>query len=165
MPVFIGLIQLPALAAIPDSVEHRLADWLHAATPAEAEIAGTWADDHKVILIAIAVAASLLGIVAGWLVYQRQRFRAIEPTLFAEGWYYDRTITNFMGGPGREGFQAITDFDSTVVDGAVDAVGAGAEQSGKGLRKIQTGYVRQYASVIGIGVVALLVWFLFRGVL
>ncbi|MDX2378506.1 MAG: NADH-quinone oxidoreductase subunit L [Acidimicrobiia bacterium] len=163
--IVIGLIQLPVLAVIPDSVEHRLADWLHAATPAEADIAGSWADDHKLILIAIATAAAFVGIAAGWLVYQRKRFRAIEPVILADGWYYDRTITNFMGGPGREGFQAVADFDSTVVDGAVTAVGASAEVSGKGLRRLQTGYVRQYASVIGIGVVALLFWFVLRGVL
>jgi hypothetical protein len=30
---------------------------------------------------------------------------------------------------------------------------------------VQTGYVRQYAAVIGIGVALLLAWFLLRGVL
>jgi len=163
--VIIGLIQLPSLAAVPDSIEHRLEDWLHVVTPAEADIAGSWADEHVVILIVIATLAALVGIAAGWLVYQRKRFKAIEPTILAGGWYYDRTITNFMGGPGRESFQAVSDFDSTVVDGAVGAVGVGVERSGKGLSRIQTGYVRQYAAVIGLGVVALLAWFIIRGVL
>jgi NADH-quinone oxidoreductase subunit L len=163
--VVIGLIQLPALGAIPDSIEHRLADWLHAATPAEAEITGSWASGHQVILIVIAIAAAAIGIVAAWLIYQRRRFKAIEPTILADGWYYDRTITDFMGGPGREGFQAITDFDTKVLDGAVDAVGTGVQESARGLAKMQTGYLRQYASVIGIGVVLLLAWFVVRGIL
>ena len=107
----------------------------------------------------------IVGIVLGWLVYQRKRLRAIEPTILAEGWYYDRTITNFMGGPGRDGFQAVADFDSKVIDGAVDGVGAEIERSGRGLRRLQTGYVRQYASVIAIGVVLTLLWFVIRGVL
>jgi NADH-quinone oxidoreductase subunit L len=33
------------------------------------------------------------------------------------------------------------------------------------LRRAQTGFVRQYAGVIGIGVVLLLLWFLLRGIL
>jgi NADH-quinone oxidoreductase subunit L len=163
--VVIGMIQLPSLAAIPDSVEHRLADWLEVATPAEAEIAGSWADDHQLVLIVIAIAAVLIGIVAAWLIYQRKRFKAIEPTILADGWYYDRTITDFMGGPGREGFQAITDFDTKVLDGTVNSVGTGVQESGRGLAKLQTGYLRQYASVIGIGVVLLLAWFVVRGIL
>jgi NADH-quinone oxidoreductase subunit L len=71
-----------------------------------------------------------------------------------------------MGNPGREGFQAITDFDAKVVDGAVDGVAVAVKETATGARRSQTGYVRQYAGVIGVGVVLLLAWFvLFRGVL
>jgi NADH-quinone oxidoreductase subunit L len=44
-------------------------------------------------------------------------------------------------------------------------VGTGVQESGRGLAKLQTGYLRQYASVIGIGVVLLLAWFVVRGIL
>ena len=47
----------------------------------------------------------------------------VEPEILAEAWYYDSTITAFMGGPGRQGFEAVAAFDRTVVDGAVNGVG------------------------------------------
>ena len=160
-----GLIQLPSLGIIPDRVEHRLEDWLHVVVPAEAEIDGTWALDNQVFLIVVAIVASLVGVMLGWLVYQRRRIQPFEPALFANGWYYDQTVTRFMGGPGRESFEAIASFDSTVVDGAVNGVGTGIGGAAGELRKGQTGYVRQYGLVIVIGTVLLLGWFLLRGVL
>jgi NADH-quinone oxidoreductase subunit L len=163
--VVIGLIQLPTFAFIPDNIEHRLADWLHEAVPAEAEITETWADDHKLLLIVVAVAASLVGIVLAWLVYQRKRIKAYEPAILADGWHYDRAITWFMGNPGRRGFEQIAAFDRQVIDGGVDGVGTGVRAGAARLRRVQTGYVRQYAAVIGIGVALLLAWFLLRGVL
>jgi len=47
--------------------------------------------------------------------------------------------------------------DQTVVDGAVNGIGLGAEESGGLLRKIQTGRVQEYAAVLfgAAGVVAL----------
>jgi NADH-quinone oxidoreductase subunit L len=163
--IVIGLIQLPSFSAIPDAFQHRLADWLHTALPDEAEVAGTWADDHKLILILIAVAASLIGIVVAWLVYQRKRIRAYEPAILANGWYYDRAISWFMGNPGRREFELIAAFDKDVIDGGVNAVGTGVRGAATRLRRTQTGYLRQYAAVIGIGVVLLLAWFVFRGIL
>jgi NADH-quinone oxidoreductase subunit L len=71
-----------------------------------------------------------------------------------------------MGKPGRRGFEAVTDFDATIVDGAVNGVGVAVQETATGVRKGQTGYVRQYAGIIGIGVVLLLGWFVvIRGIL
>ena len=71
-----------------------------------------------------------------------------------------------MGNPGRDGFQGVADFDAKVVDGAVNGVAVAVKESATGLSKGQTGYVRQYAGVIGIGVVLLLGWFVvIRGML
>ena len=71
-----------------------------------------------------------------------------------------------MGGPGRRGFAAVTWFDAHVVDGAVNGVGRLVRDSAGVARKAQSGYVRQYASAIGVGVVLLLVWFVvIRGIL
>ena len=171
-----GIIQLPSLGIIPDNAQHKLLDWLHplvefGAGPeergiGEAIIDGTWADDNKVLLIAIAVASALLGIVVGLLVYQFKKAKAIEPELLARGWRYDEAIAWFMGKPGRAGFQAIADGDGKVIDGAVNGVGTLVRGVGGQARKAQTGYVRQYAGVIGIGVVLLLGWFVvIRGIL
>ena len=55
--------------------------------------------------------------------------RARRPTrsscqVLAKGWYYDSSISAFMGGPGRKAFDAVAWFDSTVIDGAVNGVGS-----------------------------------------
>jgi NADH-quinone oxidoreductase subunit L len=53
-----------------------------------------------------------------------------------------------------------------VVDGAVNGVATLVRETSNQVRKVQTGYVRQYAGVIGIGVVLLLGWFVvIRGIL
>ena len=161
-----GVIQLPSLGIIPKGMQHKLEDWLHAVVPDEAEITGTTAYDMKVVLIFVAIACAVAGIVAGWAVYQNKKAKPIEPELFARGWHYDEAISWFMGNPGRKGFDAVAAFDSKVVDGAVNGVATVVRESAGQVRKGQTGYVRQYAGVIGIGVVLLLGWFVvIRGIL
>ena len=86
----------------------------------------------------------------------------MEPEILAEAWYYDRTIAAFMGGPGRQGFEAVATFDAEVVDGAVNGVAATVRGSGRGLRVLQTGFVRSYALGVAVGVVGLLAYFLTR---
>ena len=160
-----GVIQLPSF--FPGSTyDHRLEDWLHPVVPGEAEIDGTWAADHVAILVAIAVACSFAGIAAGIAIYQYKKAKPFEPDLFAKGWHYDAAVSWFMGNPGRRGFQDVADFDSNVVDGAVNGVATLVRETSTQARKGQTGYVRQYAGVIGIGVVLLLGWFVvIRGIL
>ena len=156
-----GFIQLP----FSDSTK-RLEHWLHHVVPGEADISGTWAYDNKYLLLVIAIVVAVAGILLGMAVYLWHRVRPVEPKLLAEGWYYDQAISEFMGGPGREAFEGTAWFDAHVVDGAVD----GTSRSVRGLarvgRKVQSGYVRAYAAVIGLGVVVVLLWFVVvRGLL
>ena len=118
------------------------------------------------LLLVIAIVVAVAGILLGMAVYLWHRVRPVEPKLLAEGWYYDQAISEFMGGPGREAFEGTAWFDAHVVDGAVD----GTSRSVRGLarvgRKVQSGYVRAYAAVIGLGVVVVLLWFVVvRGLL
>ena len=171
-----GIIQLPSLGFIPKSMQHKLLDWLHPLVEfgegpeqrgiGEAVIKDTWAYDNKVLLIGIAVACAVIGIFGAYLVYEKKRIKPIEPELFASGWHYDRAISWFMGNPGRKGFQGVADFDGKVVDGTVNSVAALVRETSNQVRKGQTGYLRQYAGVIGLGVVLLLGWFVvIRGIL
>jgi NADH-quinone oxidoreductase subunit L len=156
-----GLIQLP----FSDGAK-RLEHWLAPVVPGEVHIDGTWADDNKYLLLVIAVVVAVAGILLGMAVYLWHRFKPVEPKVLAEGWYYDAAVTEFMGGPGREAFEGTAWFDAHVVDGAVNDVGRGVRGMAGVGRKVQSGYVRAYAAVIGIGVVLLLVWFvLLRGLL
>jgi len=162
-----GIVNVPKLFGIPEGVSYKLEEWLHPVIEfGEADITGTWAYDNKYLLVGFAVAAALIGIALAWLVYERKRIKPWEPSLFANAWYYDWAITWFMGHPGREGFQAVADFDAKVVDGAVTGTAVVVKETATEVRKGQTGYVRQYAAVIGIGVVLLLGWFVvIRGIL
>ena len=162
-----GIIQLPDVTWVPDSFAHHLEDWLEPVVEfGEANIVGTWAFDHKTILMLIATAAAVVGIIVAWLVYERGRIKAYEPSVLANAWYYDRAVTDFMGGPGEDAFEGAAWFDANVVDGAVNGTGRVVRDVAGELRKGQTGYVRGYAGIIGIGAVILLGWFVVvRGIL
>jgi NADH-quinone oxidoreductase subunit L len=126
----------------------------------EAEL--TAAGSTQVVLAVIAVLSAVAGIVLAVRVYLQKRIAPVEPEILAEGWYYDRTITAFMGGPGEQAFEGVAAFDREVIDGAVNGVAGAVSGGGRGLRIFQTGYVRSYALGVAVGVVALLVYFLSR---
>ncbi len=85
-----GIINLPKLFGIPSGTATRLEEWLHPVVEfGEADISGTWAYDNKYLLVAIAVACALFGVMLAWLVYERKRIKPWEPSLFQHGWYYD----------------------------------------------------------------------------
>ena len=58
--------------------------------------------------------------------------------------------------PGQKLTQLLVKTDESVIDGAVRAVGSSALGSARGMRKLQTGYVRNYALLILIGAVVAL---------
>jgi NADH-quinone oxidoreductase subunit L len=162
-----GIIQLPDVVWIPDVLKDKLASWLAPVVDfGEAQIAGTWADSHTTILMLIASAGAVIGIVGAWLVYQRHRVKAVEPAILLHGWYYDEAVTEFMGGPGRTAFDDAAWFDQKVIDGAVNGAAKVVRGTAGEVRKTESGYVRTYAGIIGIGAVLLLGWFVvFRGLL
>ena len=157
-----GAMQLP----FSDKL-HFLGHWLEPVVEfGEADIYGGWAYQNKYLLLGVAAVIALLGIAASVAVYGKQKAKPVEPAILENGWYYDRGISNFMGGPGRRGFAAVAWFDARIIDGAVNGVGRLVRGSAGVARKAQSGYVRQYASAIGVGVVLLLVWFVvIRGIL
>jgi NADH-quinone oxidoreductase subunit L len=75
---------------------------------------------------------------------------------FWHDWFHDRVL--------RDTFLKITDFlanpiDKLVIDGAVNGTGRLVAWTSAGLRKWQSGYVRQYALVMLAGVVLAVAWF------
>jgi NADH-quinone oxidoreductase subunit L len=155
-----GAMQLPFTKDL-----HFLEKWLEPVIEfGEADIHDTWAYDNKYILLLIAVIVAVSGILASVAVYAKKKIQPIEPALLADGWKYDKGITAFMGGPGRRAFDGVAWADRKIVDGAVNGVGRLVQGAGGFLRRTQTGAVRTYAAAVGLGVVALLVWFFLRGV-
>ena len=162
-----GIIQLPDVPWLPSSITERLEHWLEPVIEfGEAHITESWGWGNKTLLMLFASSGAVLGIVLAWLVYQRGKIKAREPKILANAWYYDQTVTDFMGGPGRETFEGAAWFDAHVVDGAVNGTGRVVRATAGELRKGQSGFVRGYAAIIGLGVVGLLAWFvLVRGIL
>jgi NADH-quinone oxidoreductase subunit L len=120
---------------------------------------------EELLLIAVSVAFVGLGIFLAYLVYARHRVKAIEPTVLEHGWYVDQGVAAVVGGPGEASWEGVSQFDHKVIDGTVMGAGALATDTGRGLRRFQTGLIRVYAVGIGIGAVLLLGWFLLAGVL
>jgi len=160
------LVVLAVLAAVGGAIQlpftkdlHFLEEWLHPVLgDNEAHI--DVATGTKVGLAVVAALIAVGGIALVYAIYLRRVRRPVEPEILAQGWRYDQAITSFMGGPGRAGFEGVATFDRTVVDGAVNGVGALVRRSGGGLRTLQTGFVRNYALGIAVGAVLLLAYFI-----
>ncbi len=153
-----GFINLPF-----SFTTHWLEDWLAPVT-GRYGVTLPYSNWTIFLLLCVSTTVAFTGIGIAYLVYIRHRLPAerFEPKLFLNVWYYDRTITRFMGGPGRRMAEGMAWFDSTVIDGAVNGIGAVARLSGNSVRRVQTGYVRTYALAMTIGTVALVVFVLTR---
>ena len=155
-----GLLQLPFTKNL-----HFLERWLEPIIEhGEAHIDGSWANDNKYILMAVAIAVGLAGIAGAVTVYAKKKVKAIEPEILANGWFYDRLVSNFMGGPGRKSFDAVAWADANVIDGAVRGTGTLVRSTSGTVRKVQSGFVRAYAAIIAIAVIVMLAWFVYRGI-
>ena len=140
---------------------HLLEHWLEPVLEGNERVIDV-ATATKLGLAAIAILAALAGIALAARVYLQHRAKAVEPEVLANGWYYDRAISAFVAGPGRAGFDGLADFDSGVVDGAVNGVAALVRGGGRSLRVVQSGFIRTYALGVAVGVVVLLGYFLTR---
>ena len=160
-----GIIQLPKMFGIPESVAHRLEHWLEPAME-DVSIKATSAYDNKQLLAIVAILCAVVGIVGAIMIYAKHKAKPIEPQLLADGWNYDKGITAFMGGPGRKAFDGVAWLDANVIDGAVTGTAKAVQGAAGEARKAQTGNVRNYAAALGVGVVLLLTWFVVvRGIL
>ncbi|MEO9223861.1 MAG: NADH-quinone oxidoreductase subunit L, partial [Acidimicrobiales bacterium] len=156
---------LGGLLGLPFGDKFKLLEhWLEPSTPGE--VALHLSGMKEFVLEAFTVLLTLTGIAVAWLLYTkrtRDEQRELEPEILANGWYYDRAVTNFMGGPGRKAADWLTYwFDRYVIDGAVNGAGRLARAIGGEGRRTQSGYVRNYALTLAIGVVLLVGFVLVR---
>ncbi len=150
-----GFINLP----FRESTE-KLAQWL------EPVLGLHTTDTPKLPLALIAVAVGLLGIGVAYAVYYFKKVKAVEPKILADAWGYDRAVSNFMGGPGRQSFEGVAWADAHLIDGAVNGTAQLVKGTAGEARKAQSGNVRNYAAALGLGLVLLLAWFVIvRGIL
>ncbi len=155
-----GAMQLPFTKKL-----HFLEHWLAPVVEeSEADIHHTWAYENKYVLLVIAVLIAATGIAAAFAVYAKKKAKAIEPRVLEQAWFYDAGAAKLVGGPGRAAFNAVAWADSHIVDGAVNGTATLVRGIASQVRKSQSGYTRVYAALMAVGAVALLAWFLYRGV-
>jgi NADH-quinone oxidoreductase subunit L len=108
--------------------------------------------------------AALLGLGLAFPLWSRQADRpAWEPALLLRGWYLDTGI-DVLFSRGGQLLARITDrlVEREVIDGSVLGVARLTGTLGAGLRRVQTGFVRQYALGVVLGVVGLLAYVVAR---
>ena len=155
-----GAMQLPFSKNL-----HFLEHWLApVGEESEADIHKTWAYENKYVLLVIAILIAATGIAAAFAVYAKKKAKAIEPRVLEQAWFYDAGAAKLIGGPGRAAFNAVAWADTHIVDGAVNGTATLVRNVAGQVRKSQSGFTRLYAALMAVGAVALLAWFLYRGV-
>jgi len=120
------------------------------------------------LLATISAAAGLAGIIAAADIYMRRKAAREEGPvwdLLRGGYRVDDLYARvFVDGGGALTRFAATTVDEKGVDGAVNGLARLTGWLGARMRPLQTGFVRSYGLVVLVGAVALLAWFLSRGV-
>ena len=159
-----GLAAVAGLLNLPFSYDTKhLEHWLEPILFGN-EVHVTASGQTKWILAIVAIVGATTGVLAAAFVYLKNRSlaRQIEHSVLEEAWRFDSTVSNFMGGPGRKGFEAVTLFDQKIIDGAVNGVGKVTQRISTRMRSLQTGLIRSYALGMFIGAVAIIAYFVSR---
>jgi NADH-quinone oxidoreductase subunit L len=116
------------------------------------------ATNTKWALFAVTTTLCLLGIAAGLRLWSRSADQPrLEPEPLRRAWYLDYALSAVIGGPGRELADAAAfSVDKGIIDGAVNGVATIFSKGGEQLRKVQTGYVRNYALGLAAGTAVIL---------
>ncbi|MBI2845023.1 MAG: NADH-quinone oxidoreductase subunit L [Chloroflexi bacterium] len=120
---------------------------------------------NEAALIILSVAAAGLGIFIAWLGYIR---RGVDPKLVAarlglvyrlvrNKYYVDEVYHALLIRPVWQAASVLaTAVDQAGIDGVVNALGSIMQSAGRGLRRVQTGFVRSYALIFLVGVLLVL---------
>ena len=163
------LVVLAALAAVGGFLNLPFSDFLHLEHWLEPVYGDrlhhlTSGTGTKVALLVITTGAALVGIGIAFGVYMRHKVReeAVEPRVLQRAWYVDELYQGTVEAPGRALADLSASFDRTVIDGAVNGMGALVRAAGSRLRAVQTGFVRNYALGVAGGAVSVLAYVLAR---
>jgi NADH-quinone oxidoreductase subunit L len=152
-----GLLNLP----FPDSW-HFLENWLEPSFALSHQAHLEYSDLTIVLLLLLSTVVALSGIAIAWLIYEKRRLPVLDREYFHDGLYIDSSIAALVGGPGAEVAEGAATVDRVGIDGAVNGVGRGSRWAAARLRVVQTGYVRVYALMVGVGSVLLIAFVLTR---
>jgi NADH-quinone oxidoreductase subunit L len=118
--------------------------------------AATLASSTKVALGAAVTAVVLIATAVGFRLWStRPEHPELEPVVLKRAWGVDALYSFIFGTGGGLVAAEAAAVDKAVIDGAVNGTGSAVRLGGTNLRKLQTGYVRNYALGIGVGAVLL----------
>ncbi len=125
--------------------------------------------ESALVLSTIALTIGVVGILWGVRVYRNGLRRdGTDPTVerlggFSEvlrnGWYIDYGVSRLVSGPITAFARFLSDgVDKAGIDGAVNGIATATREGSGGIRRLQTGLVRNYALGIALGTVLLLLY-------
>jgi NADH-quinone oxidoreductase subunit L len=115
-------------------------------------------------LVVVDAVAGFIGLgLAFWAWRGRVDRPALEPAFLQRVWYWDDFYDAVIGRPGQAMARvAATVVDARIIDGAVNGTAAVVRRSASGVRRLQTGYVRNYALAITLGLAAVIAFLVSR---
>jgi NADH-quinone oxidoreductase subunit L len=157
-----GVMNLPFSTSM-----ERLTHWL---SPSVGEHEFVSSGGTKFTLALIAVGCGVAGITIAYTLWLKRvnavgldGSQQLEPALLKRAYGVDSLYSNLFEKPGRKLADLTADvFDGKLIEGVVNGTGSVVRLVGGNVRKIQTGFVRNYALVIAAGFVALLTYALVR---
>lgn len=118
----------------------------------------------KLVLAVIATLCGFVGIGLGWKLWgDRHEAPELELPILQRAYGVDAIYSSIIEKPGRKLSDFLADiFDKKGLDGIVNGLGTGVRAIGGQVRRLQTGYVRNYALGLLGGTVALLAYAIIR---
>jgi NADH-quinone oxidoreductase subunit L len=171
LAVFGGYIGLPKVLGVGNAIDEFLQP-VFADVAASEHATGSAAVEWGLIGVAVLVAA--VGAFAAYWIYVRRWGLAERMTRSAQWlydivydkYYVDEAYTEVIVKPLRMLGRTLADaVERRSIDGAVNGLAHLVSLAGEGLRRVQTGLVRNYALAMLVGVVGVVVYFVVRAAL
>ncbi|MGH8995401.1 MAG: NADH-quinone oxidoreductase subunit L [Acidimicrobiales bacterium] len=115
-------------------------------------------------LVVVDAVAGFIGLGLAFVAWRGSVDRpALEPAFLQRVWYWDDLYDTVIGRPGQAMARfAATVVEARVIDGAVNGAASVVRRSASGVRRLQTGYVRNYALAITLGLAAVIAFLVSR---
>lgn len=138
---------------------------------AAAETAAVGFTSTTLILMGVSTIIAISGVALAWVMYI-SKIKVFDPvawgrtfrpiyTFFYHKWYFDELYNLVFVQTTLAVGRAAWWFDANVIDGAVNGVASLVSATSGGLRRVQTGFVQNYAFVILLGLLTMVSVYLF----
>jgi NADH-quinone oxidoreductase subunit L len=156
LSTFGGALNLPNTEFLTKWLEPVFGSALH-------EVTATTGEQWALAIVALVLVAIGIGLAYSVYLAHRVREETMEPAVLRNAWYVDAFVSAMVDGPLRlVAVWSAYVFDLKIIDGAVNGVATLVRNSGGNLRRLQTGFVRNYALGVAAGAVALFAFVIVR---